>query len=256
MELNLTGQQVLITGGSKGIGLAIARKFAAEGCVLHLAARDRANLEQARTAIRADHPVAIEIHPVDMARAASAKELAAACPGVDILINNAGAIPAGDIATVDEATWRSGWDAKVFGYINMTREFLPLMAEKRSGVIVNVIGLIGEKPTYDAVCRGAANAALIAFTKAVGSRSVEKGVRVIGVNPPGTRTERSEATARTRAEKEFGDASRWREFSKHLPFGRLAESAEIADMVVFLASKRSSYVSGTVINIDGGSLYR
>ena len=252
MDLNLHGKTALVTGASKGIGLAVAKALAAEGCNLHLAARGKETLEAAREAIRTRHQVAVALHPLDLSRSESVGQLAESCRDVDILVNNAGAIPGGTIDMIDEARWREAWDLKVFGYINLTREFLALMGKRGRGVIVNVVGLAGEKMDAGYVAGSAGNAALIAFTKAVGSTSLDKGVRVLGCNPGPVETDRIITLMKTRAEREFGDAARWQEYLKKLPLGRAAKAEEVADLVAFLASDRASYISGTVINIDGG----
>ena len=256
MDLGLKGKIVLITGASKGIGLACAKAFAAEGARLHLASRDAGRMEEARAQIMANSKVEINLHPVDLSKPGSAKALAAACGELDVLVNNAGAIPGGSVEAIDEARWRDAWDLKVFGYINMTREVLPPMMKRKSGVIVNVIGLAGAKPSFDYICGATGNAALIAFTKGVGAGATNHGVRVLGVNPTATRTDRIITLTKARAKTTFGDESRWEELLSNMPFGRIAETEEVADVVLYCASERASYLSGTVIDIDGGQLYR
>ena len=256
METGLKGKSVLITGASKGIGLACAKAFAAEGCSLHLASRDAARLEAAKAEILAKAKVDITLHAVDLSKQGSAAALTAACGQIDVLVNNAGAIPGGSVETIDEARWRDAWDLKVFGYINMTREVLRGMLARRSGVIVNVIGLAGVKPSYDYVCGATGNAALNAFTKGVGAGTTDKGVRVLGVNPAATRTDRIITLTKARAKTTLGDESRWEELLSNMPFGRIAEAEEVADVVVFCASDRASYLSGMMIDIDGGQLFR
>ena len=117
MDLGLSGKSVLITGGSKGIGLACAKAFAAEGCRVHLAARDRARLEAARAQLDGR----ASLHAVDLRDGAALAGLASACAEIDILVNNAGDIPGGTLETVDEDKWRHAWELKLFSYINLSR---------------------------------------------------------------------------------------------------------------------------------------
>ncbi len=256
METGLKGKSVLITGGSKGIGLACAKAFAAEGANLHIASRDAAKLAEAKAEILKVAKVEVTIHACDLSKPGSAKALAAACGVPDVLVNNAGAIPGGSIETIDEARWRESWELKLFGYINLTREMLTPMMQRKSGVIVNVIGMAGVKPSFDYICGATANAALNAFTKGVGAGSVNHGVRVLGVNPAATRTDRIITLTKARAKTTFGDESRWEELLSNMPFGRVAHAEEVADTVVYCASERASYLSGMMIDIDGGGLYR
>jgi len=252
MDLDLRGKTALVTGASKGIGRAVAETLAAEGCAVHLVARSADRLAEAADAIRKRHQVGATAHAFDLSKSESVAALAERCGDVDILVNNAGAIPGGTLDAIDEARWRAAWDLKVFGYVNMTRAFLARMEARRRGVIVNVIGLAGEKPDYGYVAGSAGNASLMAFTRAVGSRSLDKGVRVVAVNPGPVKTDRIVTLWRTRDEREFGDADRWAEYAQTLPLGRAAEAQEVADLVAFLASDRASYISGTVYAIDGG----
>ena len=256
MELGLSGKSVLITGGSQGIGLATAKGFAAEGARLHLVSRSKSKLEAARKEVRAVAPVDVHIYPFDLSDSANIDELVAQCPEIDILVNNAGAVPGGDILSIDEETWRQAWDLKIFGYINMARAYYRSMKDRGDGVIVNVIGAAGDRPGYGFLAGASGNAALVAFTRGMGSRSIDEGVRVVAVSPGGVATPRMVTLAETRAENELGDASRWRELTSDLPLGRPAQPEEVADLVVFLSSGRASYVNATVVTIDGGNSYR
>src|SRR6266850_3362270 len=212
MDLGLKGKTVLITGGSKGIGLACAMSFAAEGCDLHLAARNRELLETVRRTIRAAHSgVDVSLHAVDLRDRTALHDLATACGDSDILVNNAGDIPGGTIESLDESKWRHAWELKVFGYINLTRELFSRMKARKRGVIVNVIGMAAENPTFEYICGGAANAGLAAFTKGMGKGSREHGVRVLGVHPPSTRTDRILTLMKAQAKAKFGDESRYEE---------------------------------------------
>ena len=252
MDLGLTGRSVLITGSSKGIGLACAHAFAAEGCDLHLVSRSIENLQHAREELSAQYQVQITLHALDLSDSNNVDQLVKDAAEVDILVNNAGAIPGGDINAVDEARWRAAWDLKVFGYINMTRAFLAIMSARGHGVIVNDIGTGGEKLDYDYIAGAAGNASIMAFTRAIGSRSIYSGVRVVGVNPGPVETDRIQTIMRSKALTEFGDESRAAQYYANWPMQRFAKPQEVADLIVFLASNRASYISGTVVTIDGG----
>lgn len=255
MDLKLTGRTALITGASKGIGLAIAKWFAKEGVNLCLVARSAELLEQEAQAIRSSSQVNVRTLAVDLSDQAARRRVCDTFPDVDILVNNAGAVPGGAIEDVDEASWRAGWDLKVFGYVDMTRLYIARMKARRRGVIINVIGAGGERLTYGYIAGAAGNASLMAFSRAMGGQSTDFGVRVIGVNPGPVETERVEYLARQRAAK-AGDESKWRDSFKNMPFGRPATTDEIAATIVFLASDLSSYTSGTVVTIDGGMTNR
>jgi 3-oxoacyl-[acyl-carrier protein] reductase len=256
MDLQLTGRTALITGGSKGIGLATAKWFAAEGVDVALVARSADDLAKAAEAIRQTAPVKVTTLAADLSDASGREQVAAQFPDVDILVNNAGAVPSGTLSTVDEATWRAAWDLKVFGYIGMARTYFARMQARRRGVIINIIGIGGERLDFNYIAGSTGNAGLMAFTRALGGRSPDFGVRVVGVNPGPVATERFEWLGRQRAAAELGDPERWTEKFKHLPWGRPATADEVAAAVVFLASDLSSYTSGTILTIDGGMVHR
>lgn len=253
MDLELSGKRVMVTGSSKGIGLAVADSFLAEGAgEMHLVARNRDTLDAAAAELSSKHGARVVVHALDLSQSSSIDQLASIAEGIDVLVNNAGAIPGGTLSDIDESSWREAWDLKVFGYINMTRAFFDVMAKRKSGVIVNVIGMAGERPDYGYIAGTAGNASLMAFTKGVGSRSIDHGVRVLAVNPGLTETDRVKTLMTKKAQAELGDASRWREFFQSIPLSRPATSAEVADVVVFLASARANYMSGVVVPVDGG----
>jgi len=256
MDLQLKGRTALVTGGSRGIGFGVAQGLAAEGCNLHLASRSAADLETARSKITAAHPVKVTCHALDLAVAENTTRLAKECGDIDILINNAGAIPQGGILDFDDQTWRAGWELKMFGYVNLTREVYRGMCERRRGVIVNVIGGAGERPTAGYIAGSIANSGLMTMSRALGAESPKFGVRVLGLNPSATATDRGIVRWRNQAQKELGDAERWKELTKGFPFGRPASVEEVANVIVFLASERASYVSGTVVSVDGGAAWR
>jgi NAD(P)-dependent dehydrogenase (short-subunit alcohol dehydrogenase family) len=255
MDLQLKNKRVLITGSSRGIGLTIALAFAHEGAQPILVARDAANLAAAEQAFaQAGLPKPSSVL-LDLSVSGSAEQLFAQVPDVDILINNAGAIPGGSVVDVDEQRWRQAWELKVFGYINMTRVFLPRMEARGSGVICNIIGLAGAMPRADYICGSTGNAALMAFTNAIGGDSLKKGVRVFGINPAPTRSDRMQGLLEQQAAKLLGDAQRWSELTGRFPLGRLAEPSEIAELAMFCSSPLCGYLSGSVINVEGGQMF-
>jgi NAD(P)-dependent dehydrogenase (short-subunit alcohol dehydrogenase family) len=255
MDLKLAGRTALVTGASKGIGLAIAKWFAREHVNLCLVARSAELLDREAIAIRTTTQVDVRTLAADLSDQKARQQICDTFPDVDILVNNAGAVPGGAIEDVDEAAGRAGWDLKVFGYIDMTRLYLARMKQRKRGVIINIIGAGGERLTYGYIAGSAGNASLMAFSRAIGGQSTDFGVRVLGVNPGPVETERVEYLARQRAAK-AGDESKWREGFSKMPFGRPATTDEIAATVVFLASDLSSYTSGTVVTLDGGMTNR
>jgi len=252
MDLHLAGRTALITGASKGIGLAVAQCFASEGVNLVLAARSKEQLERNAADIKEKYRVRVDVMALDLADQAQRDKLVAGFPDIDILVNNAGAIPGGTIFEVDDKAWRAGWDLKVFGYVNLTRAYFGLMSKRKRGVIICICGLGGERLDFGYIAGAAGNASLMAFARAIGGRSVDHGVRVLAVNPGPVLTDRTVYLGKIRAKRELGDESRYGESFAHMPYKRPATVDEVAPMVVFLASDHSNYISGTVVTIDGG----
>ncbi len=252
MELGLRGRQVLITGASQGIGAGAAEAFAEEGCNLHLAARNAAALGELAERLTATYGIEARCHPVDLAEPQAAAALAEAVGELDVLLNNAGDIPGGSLDAIDSAAWRAGWKVKVEGYIDLTRAIYAAMRGRGRGVIINNIGNAGERLDADYIAGTTGNAALMAFTRAVGGRSLRDGIRVVGVNPGPVDTDRIYKLLRQRAKEWLGDEEKWPELQARYPLGRPASVREVVDLMVFLASDRSGYTSGTVITVDGG----
>jgi NAD(P)-dependent dehydrogenase (short-subunit alcohol dehydrogenase family) len=252
MDLQLQGKSVLITGASQGIGEGLALAFAQEGSHLRLVARSESKLEAIAQHVRSEHGVSAEILPLDITAPAAVEKIMAFAGDADVLINNAGSIPGGNLWDVDEQLWRSGWELKVFGYINLIRAMYPVMKARREGVILNNIGNGGENFDFNYIAGTTGNAALMAFTRALGGKSLEDGIRVVGVNPGPVATDRIMKILKTRARQSLGNEARFTELLESYPLGRAAHVQEVADLFVFLASPRSGYTSGTIITVDGG----
>ncbi len=251
MNLDLTDRIALVTGGSKGIGLACAKALAAEGARVAIAARGAAGLEAARAALPGVETVAADFTDAASALAAI-DEVERRLGPVELLVNSAGAARRTPVDELQPADWRAAMDAKFFTYVNAFDPLAKRMAARGRGVIVNVIGMGGKVASPTHLPGGAANAALMLATAGLANAYAARGVRVVGVNPGLTETERLtaglEATAR-----QLGvdvEEARRRE-SAAIPLGRIASAEEVAEVVTFLCSQRASYVTGVTIGMDG-----
>jgi NAD(P)-dependent dehydrogenase (short-subunit alcohol dehydrogenase family) len=253
MDLNLAGKRALVTGGSKGIGAAAAASLAGEGVNLVLVSRDPSTLDATAAALRGRHQVNVAAIAADLSRQEEVERVAAAAGDIDILVNNAGAIPPGTLTGVDNETWRRAWDLKVFGFISLCRAVYPVFCARGGGVIVNVIGAAGERFPSDYIAGATGNAALMAFTRALARGAPKDNIRVVGINPGATATDRLVMLMRDRATRALGDPERWPEMMGGMAYGRAATPQEIGDAVAFLASPRSGYTNGTILTIDGGA---
>lgn len=246
MDLGLAGSTVLITGASKGIGAATAHAFAAEGANLVLVARSEDGLARVREAILAAHPaVEVALHACDLSQGERIADLAARHPGIDVLVNNAGAVPGGGLLEVSESAWRAGWDTKVFAYVNMCRAYWPAFKARGRGVIVNVLGAGSRQKRADYLCGGMGNAALDFMTETLGAAGPADGIRVVGISPGAVDTDRLRAIYAQRARAGIDAYA-------GMPMGRTATPREIGEAIAFLASPRSSYTSGAILVVDGG----
>ena len=252
MDMQLAGKRVLVTGGSKGIGLACAEAFAREGCDVVLTARDTAALATAADKVRALSQVRVETLAADLSRVEERERLHAAFPDIDVLVNNAGAIPSGRLQDISIQRWQEAWSLKVFGYIHLCQLYLPAMEARKAGAVVNIIGQGGKQAGVMHISGGAANAALMLNTVGYARAFADRGIRVNGINPGLTRTSRVDeglrATSRVSGRPV---AELLAEETARIPMKRMAEPHEIAEVAHFLASDRASYVSGVVIPMDG-----
>jgi NAD(P)-dependent dehydrogenase (short-subunit alcohol dehydrogenase family) len=251
MDLRMSGRTAVITGGSRGIGLATALVLAREGCHVRLVARSAEALREATAQVLAAGAPSCEHLALDLSDPAAAASIVQAFPQVDILVNNAGDIPGGSLFDVPEEKWRQSWDVKVYGYMSLTRAYYPQLSRVQ-GVVVNIIGVAGEMLDADYIAGSVGNAALIAFTRAFGGASVKDGVRVVGINPGPVLTDRSIKLLKGRAVRRGGTEDGWKDLQAQYPMSRMATPLEIADAVAFLASPVSAYTSGCVLNIDAG----
>jgi NAD(P)-dependent dehydrogenase (short-subunit alcohol dehydrogenase family) len=252
MDLGLKGKRVLITGGSKGIGLACARAFMSEGARVAIVSRSQENLDAAKKTLGDAYTIAADL--TDAAAAAAMVERVEKDFGaLDILVNSAGAAKRTNAEDLTSAAWRAGMDAKYFSYIHVIDPVVKRMAARRRGAIVNIIGNGGKIAATTHLAGGAANAALMLATAGLAAAYARSGVRVIGLNPGLTETGRVAEGMKAEAKRQgISEAEALERATKSLPLARMPRPEEVADIVLFAASERGLLLSGANITVDAG----
>jgi len=252
MELGISGKVAVVTGGSQGIGKAIATQLAAEGVRTVIAARKVENLKRAAAEIAS--ATKGEVLPVqaDVANLDAVKNLVAgavsAFGGVDILVNNAAGSGSGALLELTDDDWLRHLDVKLIGYVRCAREVIPHMKQKNWGRIVNIGGEAARGS--GGYASGAANSAVVNFSKKLSDEVAAYGITVNAIHPGSTRTQRREHAA---ARKGMALDELVREQIKRIPIGRLIEPEDIAYTVLYLVSAKAAAVTGQVLGVDGGS---
>jgi NAD(P)-dependent dehydrogenase (short-subunit alcohol dehydrogenase family) len=257
MSGELVGKAAVVTGGSRGIGFAIAGRLAGEGADLLLAASNAERLQAAAERIAAASGRRVETCAGDLRTpagcAAVQAKMTATLGGIDILVNSAGATKAGDFLALDDGVWADGFALKFHAAVRLARLFWPLLAARR-GTVINIIGGAARTPTADFMVGGAVNAALANFSKALAARGLKDDVNVNAVHPGMTVTERLHElfAARAAAAGTTADEIRRHSIEKE-GIRRLGEPEDVANLVAFLCSPGARHIHGVAVAVDGGA---
>jgi NAD(P)-dependent dehydrogenase (short-subunit alcohol dehydrogenase family) len=257
VNLGLKGKIVIVTGGSKGIGLACARAFLTEGARLAIVSRSQANLDAALHDLAAPVADLIAIS-CDLIGRSAANEMVAEVERrlgpVDLLVNSAGAAKRYLPEELSAEAWHAAMDAKYFTYIHAMDAVLPAMAKRGKGAVVNIIGMGGKVATPIHLPGGAANSALMLATVGLANVYGPKGVRINAINPGSTMTERLQESLKIQAKtRGLSEAEVLSESQSKVPLRRYAAPEDIANLALFLASDMASYITGAIVPMDGGS---
>lgn len=252
MDLELQNRVAIVTGASKGIGRAIARTLAREQMRLVLAARSGELLQE----VARECAVECLIQPLDLRDPDAPRKLIDAAVArfgaIDVLVNNAGATKRGDFLKLTDDDWADGYALKMFGAMRCCRAAWPHLVISK-GAIVNIIGVGGRAPGAEFTIGGSVNAALMNLTLALADRGKADGVRVNAINPGAVATERLQTRIRNfAAEHMLDEPTAAAQMAKHIKIARFGAPEEIANIVAFLASRRSAFTQGAIIDVDGG----
>jgi 3-oxoacyl-[acyl-carrier protein] reductase len=257
MDLGLRGKVAVVSGSSDGIGYAVAHSLAQEGARIVLCARREPLLAEARKTIEKETGAEVLAITCDVQRLDEVQHLVAEVMQrfgmINILVNNAGSVPSIRFADIDDAQWYRMLEGKLLGYIRMTREIAPHMRKAGWGRIINIAGTAGWEPSGTAMAVGLNNAAVMNWTKSLSLNYADDGILVTAVAPGSIETPRQIRNRQREADitgRNFEEIRKAR--AQEIPLHRLGRAEEVANVVVFLASERSSYMTGTCVTVDGG----
>jgi 3-oxoacyl-[acyl-carrier protein] reductase len=259
MDLGLQGKIAVVAGGSKGFGEATAKRLAAEGARLVLAARGEDGLARVAHAIGTSHGAEVATVSADLTEAGAAERIAAAAVdrfgGIDILVSSVGAAGGGAFWDIADQVWQDALTLKFLGNVRMMRAVLPTMRQQQAGRMVIIVGQLGKQPHPRLLPSAAANAALLSVVKGLADEVAGEGIVLNAVNPGPSRTDRWN-NLMAKLSRDSGRAVRdiEAEYTRTIPMGRFGEPDEIARHVCFLASEAAGYMTGTSVTVDGGWL--
>lgn len=257
MDLGLENKVALVAAGSRGLGRAVAEELAAEGASLILCARDSRTLTETAAAIAENSNAHVLAVPADVTVTDDIKRLVNAgierFGRIDILVTNAGGPPAGRFEQLTREQWEEAIRLTLLSAVELTRQVLPGMKERRWGRILNITSIAVKQPVENLLLSNSLRAGLTGFARTLANEVAADGITVNNVLPGYTRTERLNELAAMMAERLGISPGEFRgKWEKEIPMARLGEPREFAAVVAFLASERASYVTGTSIQVDGG----
>jgi 3-oxoacyl-[acyl-carrier protein] reductase len=257
METGLKEKVALVSGASRGLGRAVAEGLAAEGCALAICARGAEGLASAAGEIAKQHGVPVWHEAIDLSQAGAGtgfvRQAMQQYGRVDVLVNNAGGPPAGGWEDFSQADWRRAVELTLFSAQEMTREALPVMRENGWGRVINMTSISVKQPLAGLMLSNSIRAAVVGWAKSLADEVASQGITINNVMPGYIHTERVEALLAHRAKTQGISRDRaLADVVKAIPMGRAGRPEEFADLVVFLASERASYITGASYLIDGG----
>jgi len=257
MDLGLDDRVALVGASSRGLGRAVARELAAEGCDLVVNARGEEQLAETADRLRSETDARVLAVPADLSEGEGARRVVdralEAFGRVDVLVTNAGGPPSGPFESHSMEDWRRAVDLTLESALHLTRGVLPGMKERGWGRILNITSIAVKQPVDGLVLSNSIRAAVTGMARTLANEVAPHGITVNNVMPGYTRTKRTEDLARQIAEREdIPEAEARGRWEEEIPMGRIAEPREFAALVAFLASERASYITGTSIPVDGG----
>ena len=257
MDLQLEGKRALVAGSSRGLGYAIARSLALEGCQVAINSRSRENVTAAANKLAAETGRPVAGLPGDVSQAETAAALiqqaVQALGGLDLLVTNAGGPPAGKFESFDDATWQQAVELSLLSHVRLIRAALPHLRQSSAASVLTITSYSVKQPIPNLVLSNSVRAATVGLTKTLALELGADGIRFNSILPAWTETERvyELMSHRARLNNTSVDEEIAKQ-SKDSPLGRMGQPQEFANVAVFLLSPAASYLTGVMLPVDGG----
>ena len=259
MDLGIKNRVAIVTGSSQGMGKAIAYGLAREGAKVTICARTESTLKTVAEEIESAFETEVMPFPADLKVKENIKAMVKATANkfgrIDILVNNTGGPPSALFSETTDKDWQETFDSLMMSVVNCCREVIPYMKANRWGRIINMTSFAAKQPAERLVLSNAVRAGVLGLTKTLSNELAEYGILVNAVCPGWTLTDRVKRLAQSKAHKTGQDYEAIiNEWTKSIALNRMAQPEEIANLVVFLASEKASYITGAVMQVDGGAI--